>query len=1060
MKIQAFIPLLATSGIVSIASLSLAQTTPSTRIPIADNTLGTQVSGTNDNFTVTGGVNKGQNLFHSFQDFSVPTGGAVTFSNPSGNQAIVTRVTGNLFSDIDGTINTQGANFFLINRNGILFGVNTQLNVGQTFVGTTANGIDFVDAGGQGYRFGTNGNDAPLLTINPNALLTPARLIFNGNNGAISNLGTLETPNYNQYIGLFGGNVTMNGGQVTAQGGRVEIGGLSAAGTVGLGVEGDILRAQFPTNVTRSDISFTDGARVNVAFDGGGDIAISAQNLELLGGSVLRGGIESGLGTPTSVAGDIKLNATGKIAIGGSSGIGNSVRVDSIGQGGNITIAAGTFSLTDNAQIQASTAGIGNAGNINVKVAGSADISGTETIVRSEVQPNAQGNAGNITIEAGSFKLSNDAILSSITFGKGNAGNVLLTAKNAVVLTGSSIFSSVNAGGVGKGGTVEINAASLSISNGNQLLTITRSASATQPAAIGDAGNVNINVTGAVDIGGAQDGFLSKIGSTVQPGAVGNGGNITINAGSFSLRDGSSFESSTAGNGNAGNVTLKVKDKVALINTSIFSTVEAGGVGKGGTISIEGNSLSITNSTQLLTATRPAFATQPAGRGDAGNVKIDVTGAVDIAGSQDGFFSKITSSVGTGAVGNGGNININAGSFSLRDGAGIDSATTGTGNAGNITVKVKDTVSLADATIFSTVEAGAVGNGGTISIDAAAVSLQDGAQLQTITKFTGRGDAGTIKVNATDAVTIVGNQSQSKPSGLLVTSLSQTGAAGNISVTAPRITLDGGQLTAQSIFGSGGNIDISQANLLILRNGSQISAVAGSARQNSNGGNITIAIPKGFIITAPNENSDITANAFGGNGGKVTINSQQNFWISPLSRAELERRLDTTDPIQLDPINLPTNDITAISQVNPNLAGQVNTTPPEIDITAGLTPLPNNVTDPTDRINPNCSPKAIANNSFTTVGRGGIPASPKDPLNEEQMTANWVQLPSQVKTPVAAVTPALVPIQQPIVEAQTWERDRNGDILLVARAASPALRQSQPAAGCVDRQPRASSLGN
>lgn len=180
--------------------------------------------------------------------------------------------------------------------------------------------------------------------------------------------------------------MTMNRGWINAQGGRVEIGGLSAAGTVELGVEGNSLRAQFPTNVNRSDISFTNAARVNVAWDGGGDIAISARNLELLGGSVLRGGIESGLGTLEAVAGDINLNATEKIVIGGSGGIGNNMRVDSIGRGGNINIQAGTWSLQDNAQIQASTAGVGNAGNINVRVSGATDISGTGTIVRSDVQ--------------------------------------------------------------------------------------------------------------------------------------------------------------------------------------------------------------------------------------------------------------------------------------------------------------------------------------------------------------------------------------------------------------------------------------------------------------------------------------------------------------------------------------------------------------------------------------------------------------------------------------------------------------------------------------------------
>ena len=983
MKIQPLIPLFSSIGIFWGASLTFAQTTPpSTRIPIADNTLGTQVSGTNNNFTITGGVNRGQNLFHSFQDFSVPTGGVATFANPIGNQAIITRVTGNLFSDIDGTIDTQGANFFLINPKGIVFGANTQLNVGQIFVGSTANGMDFVDGGGNSYRFGTNSSDVPLLTIDPNALLAPARLIFSENNGQISNLGTLETPNYNQYIGLFGGNVTMNGGQITAQGGRVEVGGLSAAGIVDLGIDGNNFHAQFPANINRSDISFTNQARVNVAWDDGGDIGISAQNFELLNGSVLRGGIESGLGTPSSVAGDIKLNATGNILISGSGGIGNSVRVDSIGRGGNIDIQAGTFSLQDNAQIQASTVGTGNTGNIDIRVAGAADISGTGTAISSAVRSSGQGNGGNITIDAGSVSLRDAAQVTTSTFGLGNVGNVKVKAKNAINLTGAdtTIFSSVEAGGVGNGGTIDLNATNLSISSGAEL------------------------------------------------------------------------SASTRGQGKAGNVVVNVRDTVSLSGL-ITSNVNAGGMGNGGSIDINATNLFLTNGGQIQSSTFRAADTQPAGRGDAGNINVKATGAVDISGTKNGLSSGIFSLIDAGTIGTGGNITIEAGSVSLRSGT-LDTSTDGTGNAGNIKLIVKNGATFSNSIIFSTVEAGGVGNGGTIDINAASLSLQDGAQLLTNTQFGGRGDAGTIRVNAADFITISGKNDNGF-SGLLVSSRSNNGAAGDLTISAPKITLDnGGILAAESAYGTGGNINILNTNLLTLRRGGRISAtVGGTALQDSNAGNITINLPNGFIVTAPNENSDITANAFGGTGGKVTINSQQNFWIAPVSRAELEKRLGTTDPTQLDSISLSTNDITAISQANPNLSGQINLNPPGIDITSGLAPLPNNVTDPTARINPNCSPKAISNNSFTSVGRGGIPANPVDPLNEEVITTNWVRLNAPDRTPSIPIVPTLAQIKPTrIVEAQAWQRDRNGDIILVAQSApTPSFYQSQPASGCVDR---------
>jgi filamentous hemagglutinin family protein len=228
--------LILTSLVVSIQSAN-AQQIPiaqpykaSDRIPVADSTqIGTQVSGNGSIFNITGGVNKGQTLFHSFTDFSVPTDGTANFVNSTNPRDIITRVTGNVFSDINGTVNTNGANFFLINPNGIVFGTKAQLNVGRAFVGSTANSIDLVDAGGGTFNFGVNREgDAALLTFNSNVLFNPSRLIISGSNPGtkgIENYGTLQTTNDNQYIASIGGNVTLNGGKIITPGGRIDLGG-------------------------------------------------------------------------------------------------------------------------------------------------------------------------------------------------------------------------------------------------------------------------------------------------------------------------------------------------------------------------------------------------------------------------------------------------------------------------------------------------------------------------------------------------------------------------------------------------------------------------------------------------------------------------------------------------------------------------------------------------------------------------------------------------------------------------------------------------------------------
>ncbi|MCD8485988.1 MAG: filamentous hemagglutinin N-terminal domain-containing protein [Desertifilum sp.] len=150
--------------ILSLGTLLLTNSIAQAQI-IPDSSLNTTVIPNGDRFTILNGTSAGNNLFHSFQQFSVPTRGAATFDlvNTPNISTIFSRVTGGNVSQIDGLIetrnHTQPVSLFLLNPNGILFGPNASVNLSGSFVATTAEGVLFAD----GVQWQTNPTAAPPI---------------------------------------------------------------------------------------------------------------------------------------------------------------------------------------------------------------------------------------------------------------------------------------------------------------------------------------------------------------------------------------------------------------------------------------------------------------------------------------------------------------------------------------------------------------------------------------------------------------------------------------------------------------------------------------------------------------------------------------------------------------------------------------------------------------------------------------------------------------------------------------------------------------------------------
>ena len=907
----------------------LAQVTP-------DNTLGDESSVVNSrddtSESIEGGAVRGENLFHSFEEFNVGEDRGVYFANPDAVNNIFSRVTGDNVSNILGTLGVDGAaNLYLINPNGIVFGEGASLDVQGSFTATTADGIEF---GEQGF-FSVSDPEAPkLLTINPSAYLfnqaAPGAIANNSKASADFNPDTSFDDSFfglrvsdDQNLLLLGGDLKTDGGGLVASGGRIDLGAIAGEGVVGLNANGSL---NIPDGISRGDVSLTNGAGFLVAGDGGGDIAIAAKDISLDSASITAG-IYSNLDSPNAQAGDLIINATDNITV-DNSRVANEVNLETVGNagdifinagsfqvlngsqigsptfgkgdggnvtvrasnielagtssdgllnsglfttvtgsqaqgnGGNLTISTDSLSLSDRAEISASTSGEGDSGNLSITANNSISLDASSYITNSVQDANAVGNAGKININTGSLSATKGSQINSFTRGQGNAGDITIQATDAVTFDGvgngdySGLTSSVEADGEGNGGNINITASSLSLSSAGFLEAGVREAldSDSLPGGQGKGGNVEINVDDTLII--ANGGYIS---ATLGTGAIGNAGNIDIQAGNLIIRDGGQITSSTLGQGDSGNIVITANNSISLDASSyIANNVEdINAIGNAGNISITTGSLSATNSGVISSSTF--------GKGNAGNITIQATDKVTFD-SFNANYSGALSSVGTDAVGNGGNIDIQAENLIIRDSAFITSSTLGQGDSGNISITT-DSLSATNTGIISSATF-SEGNAGNISITTGSLSAINGGIISSGT--VGQGNAGDITIQATDTVTFDGFNGNFNSSALSSVKAGALGDGGNIKLTASSLFLtNGGQLEA-STFGEGdsGNVSITADNAVSLDSSSYILNNVQDINAKGDAGKIDITTGS---LSATNGSQISSFTRGQGNAGDITI---------------------------------------------------------------------------------------------------------------------------------------------------------------------------------------------
>ncbi len=647
-------------GIATGIALCCLTTTNSTHAQIVqDTTLNSSVATEGNISTITGGTQAGSNLFHSFDQFSVSNGNTAYFNNTIDIQNIISRVTGLSTSNIEGTIQANGtANLFLLNPNGIIFGSNASLNIGGSFLASTASSLTFAN----GTEFSSTAHQTTaLLTIS-----VPIGLQFNGSVGSIRNQSTTrrtDTTGAEYAVGLqvqpgktlalVGGEVLMEGGYLTAEAGRVELGGVAGTGWVSLNptAQGWVLGYEGVQNFR--EIRLSQGASVDISGQESGGIQVQGRRVILTEGSQIISrnfgsepggtltvtasdsvelsgtspdGRNSGLFSLTqsaSRAGDITIN-TRQLIVQNQAGISTDAQPASTGEGGNLTIVATeSVSLTDS-YLLTQTLGFGNAGDLMIETG--------QLIVQDGALVSAatygQGKGGEIQVNASSvdiFGVGSDGMSTSglytFTFSTGQGGNITIDTRDFRVADGALLNAFTI--GEGNGGNISVNAHTFAAVNGGQLVTTTRS---TSPNG-GNAGDI-IVATDSIILSGsdrtfaeriaqfstnvANEGAASGLFANTTEGSTGDGGDVTLNTRQLNITDDARVTVSSLGTGNAGNLLIIAPSLVKLDQ----GTLSAETAGEGGNVTIEqGGSIQLRNNS-LISA-------QADGIGNGGNITID-----------------------------------------------------------------------------------------------------------------------------------------------------------------------------------------------------------------------------------------------------------------------------------------------------------------------------------------------------------------------------------------------------------------------------------------------------
>jgi filamentous hemagglutinin family protein len=779
---------------------------------ISDGTTRTIVNPNGKNFTILNGTEKGQNLFHSFSNFSVPTDGSATFDlvNTPNIKTIFSRVTGGNISHIDGLIQTLNSHhpvsLFLMNPNGIMFGANASLNISGSFVGTTAESIKFAD----GTEFSAKDTSTrPILTMS-----VPVGLQLGVDAGSIRAKGkpilnflpALQNPQNPsdflqsfkaQTVALIGKEIDFDSAIISNPDGRFELWALKNA-ELGLNNQTG-LQISSPISADWGTVTLRKSSLVNTDGFNGGAINIRGRGLTIKEGagisSATNGSRGKGQGITVKTTEYVELLGVNDPLNYPTPGIFTSVFA-SDAKAGNITVETPSLRIANGGWLQSVNFGFVVLDNTKPPIPIRDSSTGNITVRAQDVEVKGYNPFPFINPETKELFFRPSAITTLVTGGENNnSGNITIVADRVWLLKGGRIST--------------------------DLLGFV-------PLTTGKAGDISIRSTESLEISGTTpDGFTSAVISSIQQFARGQGGNISITTGRLAISNGGSVSSALGGlsednkipgalggQGQAGNIKIRAKDvevsnpvidSVSNSVSGITVAVSEKSIGQGGNIKLTADNLRVFNGGQIISSS--------SGQGNAGNLDLQVKN-IDVQGVSpnlvNGQYLKSAISASSTTGFDAGTVKITANNLLVHDQAEITVSNTGMGDAGNLRINAKNIVLDHHGSLRSEVKGGSQGNI-IIQVDDTLV-LRRNSNITT--NASGSSTGGNISITADSIVAVPGENSDIFANAVL-------GSGGNIQITAQGIfgltfraqPTGESDITASSQYGVNGTVDINNVGV-------------------------------------------------------------------------------------------------------------------------------------------------------------------------------------------------------------------------------------------------------